>query len=245
MDRNRMEWALTFALGQDSSGQTVVGDLEALSHLLIAGRDGTGVCPCVTSLVDSVLSGASPLEVRLILADTRNDGLSRYGGFSHLLLPLATTPQEALRALHWVEAEIERRLVFSQVEADGLPPAAIVVVIHELADVMEAEAKEAEAALFQIAWTGPRVGVHLVLATRHISPHVITGLIKATVPSRIAFAVHSAAESRIILDTRGAEQLAGGDEMLYFPKGAGRPFRVQGCFTAGQEGAAEGLKNRP
>ena len=236
---------LSFALGQDSRGQTVVGDLETLSHLLIAGRDGTGVCACVDTLVGSLLCGASPLRVRLILVDTRDGGLSRYGGLSHLLLPLAAAPQEALRVLHWVEAEIARRRIFSQVETDGLPPAAIVVVIHELADLMEAEAKEAEAALFQIAWTGPRVGVHLILATRHISPGVITGLIKATVPSRIAFSVNSAAESRIILDTRGAEQLAVGDEMLYFPRDAGRPFRVQGCFTAGQEGAADGLKKHP
>ena len=208
---------ISFAVGKDIGGNCIIGDIAKLPHLLIAGTTGSGKSVCMNSLIISLLFKAKPEEVRLIMVDPKMVELGIYNGIPHLLIPVVTDPKKAAGALQW-----------------AVTPQ-IVVVIDELADLMLVAAKEVEEAICRVAQMGRASGIHLVIATQRPSADVITGLMKANIPSRIAFAVASAMESRIILDTAGAEKLVGKGDMLYAPLGQGKPRRVQGCFITDDE----------
>ena len=244
---------VSFAVGKDISGQAIVGDIAKLPHLLVAGTTGSGKSVCTNSLIISLLYKSSPRDVRLIMVDPKMVELSNYDGIPHLLIPVVTDPKKAAGALQWAVTEMMRRyrtfadqrvrklseynaLVARTGEAEHMP--SIVVVIDELADLMLVAAKEVEESICRVAQMGRAAGMHLVIATQRPSADVITGLMKANIPSRIAFAVASAMESRIILDTQGAEKLVGRGDMLYNPLGANKPTRVQGCFISDAEVAA-------
>ena len=243
---------VSFAVGKDIAGSCIVGDIAKLPHMLIAGTTGSGKSVCTNSLIVSLLYKATPEEVRLIMVDPKMVELGVYNGIPHLLIPVVTDPKKAAGALQWAVNEMMRRYrEFSEVGAkdlasynnharrDGKPTMAqIVVVIDELADLMLVAAKEVEESICRVAQMGRAAGMHLVIATQRPSADVITGLMKANIPSRIALAVASAMESRIILDTAGAEKLVGKGDMLYFPLGTGKPQRVQGCFISEEEVAA-------
>ena len=244
------ESKVTFALGKDIGGNCIVGNIAKLPHLLIAGTTGSGKSVCTNSLIISLLYKASPEDVRMIMVDPKMVELGIYNGIPHLLIPVVTDPKKAAGALQWAVTEMMKRYrAFSEVgvrdlqafnahavrtgEVEKLPQ--IVVVIDELADLMLVAAKEVEESICRVAQMGRAAGMHLVIATQRPSADVITGLMKANIPSRIAFAVASALESRIILDTMGAEKLVGRGDMLYFPLGAGKPTRVQGCLISDKE----------
>ena len=244
---------VSFAVGKDISGQCIVGDIGKLPHLLIAGTTGSGKSVCTNSLIVSLLYKATPEQVRLIMVDPKMVELGIYNGIPHLLIPVVTDPKKAAGALQWAVTEIMKRYrTFSEVgvrkldeynalaaRTEGMEKMpAVVVVIDELADLMLVAAKEVEESICRVAQMGRAAGMHLVIATQRPSADVITGLMKANIPSRIAFAVASAMESRIILDTQGAEKLVGRGDMLFAPLGAGKPTRVQGCFITDQEVAA-------
>ena len=244
---------VAFALGKDIGGNCIVGNIAKLPHLLIAGTTGSGKSVCTNSLIISLLYKASPEEVRLIMVDPKMVELGIYNGIPHLLIPVVTDPKKAAGALQWAVVEMMKRYrAFSEVgvrdlasynqhaeKTEGMSKMPqIVVVIDELADLMLVAAKEVEESICRVAQMGRAAGMHLIVATQRPSADVITGLMKANIPSRIAFAVASSLESRIILDNTGAEKLVGRGDMLYLPLGAGKPTRVQGCLITDEEVAA-------
>ena len=239
-----------FALGRDIGGRNIIGNIEKLPHVLIAGTTGSGKSVCTNSLIISLLYKSTPDEVRFIMVDPKMVELAPYNGIPHLLIPVVTDPKKAAGALQWAVFEMMKRYKtfsengvkkleeFNKLAAvrenlEKLP--SVVVVIDELADLMLVAAKEVEESICRVAQMGRAAGVHLVIATQRPSADVITGLMKANIPSRIAFAVASSLESRIILDTTGAEKLVGKGDMLYAPLGEGKPTRVQGCFISPEE----------
>lgn len=240
---------VSFAVGKDIGGNCVVGNIAKLPHMLIAGTTGSGKSVCTNSLIISLLYKATPDEVRLIMVDPKMVELGVYNGIPHLLIPVVTDPKKAAGALQWAVNEMMKRYrEFSEVGAKDLESynnharksgkstlPQIVVVIDELADLMLVAAKEVEESICRVAQMGRASGMHLVIATQRPSADVITGLMKANIPSRIAFAVASSLESRIILDNTGAEKLVGKGDMLYAPLGMGKPQRVQGCFISEEE----------
>lgn len=246
---------VAFAVGKDISGKCVVGNIAKLPHMLIAGTTGSGKSVCTNSLIISLLYRATPEEVRLIMVDPKMVELSIYNGIPHLLIPVVTDPKKAAGALQWAVTEMMKRYrLFSERHVRDLesynravrregeegeePLPQIVVVIDELADLMLVAAKEVEESICRVAQMGRAAGMHLIIATQRPSSDVITGLMKANIPSRIAFAVASSLESRIILDTSGAEKLVGKGDMLYYPLGSGKPQRVQGCLIEDEEVSA-------
>lgn len=244
-----MKSPLAFAVGQDIAGQPVVTHLDGLLHLLIAGATGSGKSVCINALLASLLCKAGPDEVRLLLIDPKMVELSGYNGIPHLLVPVITDPRRAASALQWLVREMERRyesfaeagtrdiVTYNkrrvQLGEDKLPY--IVVVIDELADLMLVAPVDVEDAIQRLAQMARAAGIHLVVATQRPSVDVITGVIKANIPSRIAFAVASQTDSRVILDMAGADKLVGKGDMLFFPIGASKPVRVQGCYISEQE----------
>ena len=241
---------VAFSVGKDIGGNNIVGDISRLPHVLIAGTTGSGKSVCTNSLIISLLYKSTPDEVRFIMVDPKMVELAPYNGIPHLLIPVVTDPKKAAGALQWAVFEMMKRYkIFSEKgvkdlagfnaladqdpELKKLPT--VVVVIDELADLMLVAAKEVEESICRVAQMGRAAGMHLVIATQRPSADVITGLMKANIPSRIAFAVASAMESRIILDTSGAEKLIGKGDMLYFPLGMQKPLRVQGCFITPEE----------
>ncbi len=241
---------VAFALGRDIAGENVVGDIGTLPHVLIAGTTGSGKSVCTNSLIISLLYKSRPEEVRFIMVDPKMVELAPYNGIPHLLIPVVTDPKKAAGALQWAVYEMMKRYKtfseqgvkkleeynrLSRTREDLEPMPSIVVVIDELADLMLVAAKEVEESICRVAQMGRAAGMHLVIATQRPSADVITGLMKANIPSRIAFAVASSLESRIILDNTGAEKLVGRGDMLYAPLGAGKPTRVQGCFISPEE----------
>ncbi len=247
---NRATSRSSFAVGKDISGNCIVGNIAKLPHMLIAGTTGSGKSVCMNSIIISLLYKASPEDVKLIMVDPKMVELGIYNGIPHLLIPVVTDPKKAAGSLQWAVTEMMRRykamsdagvrdlesynsIVEAEEEGTKLPQ--VVVIIDELADLMLVAAKEVEESICRIAQMGRAAGIHLIIATQRPSADVITGLMKANIPSRIAFAVASAMESRIILDTQGAEKLVGRGDMLYAPIGAGKPLRVQGCFVSDGE----------
>ena len=240
-----------FAVGKDIGGACIVGNIAKLPHMLIAGTTGSGKSVCMNSLIVSLLYKASPDDVKLIMVDPKMVELGIYNGIPHLLIPVVTDPKKAAGSLQWAVTEMMRRYkamsdagvrdlesyngIIESQEVDGNKLPQVVVIIDELADLMLVAAKEVEESICRIAQMGRAAGIHLVIATQRPSADVITGLMKANIPSRIAFAVASAMESRIILDTQGAEKLVGKGDMLYAPIGNGKPRRVQGCFVTDDE----------
>ena len=240
----------SFSVGKDIGGACIVGNIAKLPHMLIAGTTGSGKSVCMNSIIISLLYKASPDDVKLIMVDPKMVELGVYNGIPHLMIPVVTDPKKAAGALQWAVTEMMRRykamsdagvrdlesyngIIETEGEGQKLPQ--IVVIIDELADLMLVAAKEVEESICRIAQMGRAAGIHLVIATQRPSADVITGLMKANIPSRIAFAVASAMESRIILDTQGAEKLVGRGDMLYSPIGTGKPVRVQGCFVSEAE----------
>ncbi len=241
----------SFSVGKDIGGSCIVGNIARLPHMLIAGTTGSGKSVCMNSIIISLLYKASPDEVKLIMVDPKMVELGTYNGIPHLLIPVVTDPKKAAGSLQWAVTEMMRRykalsdagvkdlesynnlIENGQMEGKKLPQ--VVVIIDELADLMLVAAKEVEESICRIAQMGRASGIHLIIATQRPSADVITGLMKANIPSRIAFAVASAMESRIILDTQGAEKLVGRGDMLYAPIGSGKPKRVQGCFVSDTE----------
>ena len=240
----------SFAVGKDIGGNAIVGNIAKLPHMLIAGTTGSGKSVCMNSIIISLLYKASPEEVKLIMIDPKMVELGIYNSIPHLLIPVVTDPKKAAGSLQWAVTEMMRRYkamsdagvrdlesynsIMQHEDSGGKLPQ-IVVIIDELADLMLVAAKEVEESICRIAQMGRAAGMHLVIATQRPSADVITGLMKANIPSRIAFAVASAMESRIILDTQGAEKLVGKGDMLFAPIGCGKPLRVQGCFVSDNE----------
>ncbi len=242
---------LTVAFGKDIAGNTIIGDLGSMPHLLIAGATGSGKSVCMNTLIASILFKARPDEVKLIMVDPKMVELTTYNGVPHLIAPVVTDPKKAAGSLRWVVREMEKRyekfaqagvkdigrynnLVVSRGdEHERLP--FIVVVIDELADLMMVAPADVEDAICRLAQMARAAGIHLVVATQRPSVDVITGLIKANIPSRIAFAVSSSTDSRTILDMSGAEKLLGKGDMLFFPIGAAKPTRVQGAYLSDKE----------
>ena len=240
---------LSFALGKDIGGDCIVGNISKLPHLLIAGTTGSGKSVCMNSLILSLLYKASPDEVRLIMVDPKMVELGIYNGIPHLYVPVVTDPKKAAGALQWSVVEMLKRYrAFSEVgvrdlenynrhcrKAGETTLPAFVIVIDELADLMTVASKDVEESICRVAQMGRAAGMHLVIATQRPSADVITGLMKANIPSRIAFAVSSSLESRIILDQVGAEKLIGMGDMLFSPVGMGKPLRIQGAFVSDEE----------
>ena len=240
---------LSFAIGKDIGGHAIVGDISKLPHMLIAGTTGSGKSVCMNSLIISLLYKAKPDEVKFIMIDPKMVELGVYNNIPHLYVPVVTEPKKAAGALQWAVVEMLKRYrLFSEAgvrdlstyngycEHEGDPKLPnVVIVIDELADLMMAASKEVEESICRIAQMGRAAGMHLVIATQRPSADVITGLMKANIPSRIAFAVSSAMESRIIMDQSGAEKLVGHGDMLYSPIGCGKPIRVQGAFVSDAE----------
>ena len=241
----------SFAVGKDIGGNCIVGNIAKLPHMLIAGTTGSGKSVCMNSIIISLLYKASPDDVKLIMVDPKMVELGIYNGIPHLLIPVVTDPKKAAGSLQWAVSEMMRRYkamsdagvrdlesynsIVETQEGAGTKLPQVVVIIDELADLMLVAAKEVEESICRIAQMGRAAGIHLIIATQRPSADVITGLMKANIPSRIAFAVASAMESRIILDTQGAEKLVGKGDMLYAPIGSGKPKRVQGCFVSDPE----------
>ena len=246
---NNSKGLSTFAVGKDIGGSCIIGNIAKMPHMLIAGTTGSGKSVCMNSIIISLLYKASPEDVKLIMVDPKMVELANYNGIPHLMIPVVTDPKKAAGALQWAVTEMMRRYrtmsdagvrdlesYNSIVTAEGgtkVPQ--LIVIIDELADLMMVAAKEVEDSICRIAQMGRASGVHLVIATQRPSADVITGLMKANIPSRIAFSVASAMESRIILDTQGAEKLVGKGDMLFAPIGNGKPLRVQGCFVTDAE----------
>ena len=241
---------VAFALGRDIGGNNIIGNIAKLPHVLIAGTTGSGKSVCTNALIISMLYKSTPEEVRFIMVDPKMVELAPYNGIPHLLIPVVTDPKKAAGALQWAVFEMMKRYkAFSECGVKNLEGynrltektegmhklPSVVVVIDELADLMLVAAKEVEESICRVAQMGRAAGMHLVIATQRPSADVITGLMKANIPSRIAFAVASSLESRIILDTQGAEKLVGKGDMLYAPLGEGKPLRTQGCFISPEE----------
>ena len=247
---NKAKSKSSFAVGKDIAGNCIVGNIAKLPHMLIAGTTGSGKSVCMNSIIISLLYKASPDDVKLIMVDPKMVELGIYNGIPHLLIPVVTDPKKAAGSLQWAVTEMMRRYKsmsdagvrdleaynsIMESEEDGKKLPQVVVIIDELADLMLVAAKEVEESICRIAQMGRAAGIHLIIATQRPSADVITGLMKANIPSRIAFAVASAMESRIILDTQGAEKLVGRGDMLFAPIGSGKPLRVQGCFVSDPE----------
>ncbi len=246
---NKAKSKSSFAVGKDIGGSCIVGNIAKLPHMLIAGTTGSGKSVCMNSIIISLLYKASPEDVKLIMIDPKMVELGIYNAIPHLLIPVVTDPKKAAGSLQWAVTEMMRRYksmsdagvrdlesynsIMEAEEGEKLPQ--VVVIIDELADLMLVAAKEVEESICRIAQMGRAAGIHLIIATQRPSADVITGLMKANIPSRIAFAVASAMESRIILDTMGAEKLVGKGDMLFSPIGSGKPLRVQGCFVSDTE----------
>ena len=241
---------LAFALGKDVSGEAVVADIAKMPHVMIAGATGSGKSVCINTLISSIIYKAKPSEVKLVMVDPKIVELSVYNGIPHLLIPVVTDPKKAAGALAWAAQEMENRYTMfaskgvrdlkgynEAVEQKGelgkLPH--IVIIIDELADLMMVAKGDVEDAICRLAQKARAAGMHLVIATQRPSVDVITGLIKANIPSRIAFAVSSQVDSRTILDQVGAEKLLGKGDMLFFPTGAPKPTRIQGSFISDKE----------
>lgn len=249
---------LAFAVGKDIGGKTVVTDLAKMPHLLIAGATGSGKSVCINTLIMSILYKASPEEVKLIMVDPKMVELSIYNGIPHLLIPVVTDPKKASGALNWAVAEMTNRYKkftetgvrniegynkkVKELQKSGeIDPETIkkmpqiVIIIDELADLMMVAPGEVEDAIVRLSQLARAAGIHLVIATQRPSVNVITGLIKANVPSRIAFSVSSGVDSRTIIDMNGAEKLLGKGDMLFYPAGYSKPVRVQGAFISDSE----------
>ncbi|MCX6704260.1 MAG: DNA translocase FtsK, partial [Candidatus Woesebacteria bacterium] len=237
---------LEVSLGLDVSGRPIVANIAKMPHILIAGQTGSGKSVCINAFLGSILFRASPTEVKLILVDPKRVELTHYNGIPHLLSPVIVDPNKVISALRWIMAEMERRYkLFAQAGArniDSYNEAAgfqalpyIVLFIDELADIMLFSPVEVEDAITRIAQMSRATGIHMVLATQRPSVDVITGLIKANIPCRIAFAVASQVDSRVILDTQGAEKLLGKGDMLYLPPEQAKPVRIQGAFVNDRE----------
>ncbi len=237
---------LTVGLGMDIGGQAVVADLAKMPHLLVAGATGSGKSVCINTLISSVLFKARPDEVKFILIDPKMVELSNYNGIPHLMVPVVTDAKKAASVLNWAVQEMEKRYAkFAShgvrdmerynrsTEEEKMP--AVIIIIDELADLMMVAPHDVEDAICRLAQKARAAGLHLVLATQRPSVDVITGIIKANIPSRISFSVSSQIDSRTILDMSGAEKLLGKGDMLYYPVGAPKPVRVQGAFISDQE----------
>ena len=241
---------LSIALGKDVAGKTVVADIAKMPHVLIAGSTGSGKSVCINTIITSIVYNAKPSEVKLVMVDPKVVELSVYNGIPHLLIPVVTDPKKAAGALAWAVIEMDERYnkfaqkgvrdlkgynkaIEKENENAKLPQ--IVIIIDELADLMMVAAKEVEEAICRLAQKARAAGMHLVIATQRPSVDVITGLIKANVPSRISFAVSSQVDSRTILDCAGAEKLLGKGDMLFYPVGATKPQRIQGAFVSDDE----------
>lgn len=256
---------ISFAAGKDIAGKVVVADIAKMPHLLIAGATGSGKSVCINTLIMSILYKASPEEVKLIMIDPKVVELSVYNGIPHLMIPVVTDPKKAAGALNWAVAEMMRRYqafaeqnvrdmkgynekAASSPSIDGeelkiMPQ--IVIIVDELADLMMVAPGDVEEAICRLAQLARAAGIHLVVATQRPSVNVITGLIKANMPSRIAFSVSSGVDSRTIIDMNGAEKLLGKGDMLFYPSGYQKPARVQGAFVTDKEvqSVVEYLKN--
>lgn len=246
---------ISFAVGKDLSGKVIVSDIAKMPHMLIAGATGSGKSVCINTLIMSILYKADPNEVKLILIDPKVVELSVYNGIPHLLIPVVTDPKKASAALSWAVAEMNDRYqkfadygvrdlkgynerIKTEVDDDGnpiRPMFQLVVIVDELADMMMVAGKEVEESICRLAQLARAAGIHLILATQRPSVDVITGLIKANMPSRIAFSVSSGVDSRTILDMNGAEKLLGKGDMLFYPQGLTKPARVQGAFVSDKE----------
>lgn len=240
---------LTVAFGKDIGGNVVVGDIAKMPHVLIAGSTGSGKSVCINTIITSILYKAKPEEVKLIMVDPKVVELGVYNGIPHLLIPVVTDPKRAAGALNWAVGEMMRRYaLFAETGSRNLTGynelmvktgeqklPQIVIIIDELADLMMVAAKEVEDYICRLAQLARAAGIHLIIATQRPSVDVITGLIKANVPSRIAFAVSSQVDSRTILDKGGAEKLLGKGDMLYHPTGLSNALRVQGAFVSDAE----------
>ena len=238
---------LCVGLGKDISGHVVVCDLAKMPHMLIAGSTGSGKSVCINTIIASLLYRARPEEVKLILVDPKVVELTNYDGIPHLLTPVVTGPKQAASALHWAVVEMERRYTlfaktqvrkmedYNAIMPEGEKLPFIVIIIDELSDLMMVAAVDVEDAILRLAQKARAAGIHLILATQRPSVDVLTGTIKANIPSRIAFAVSSQIDSRTILDASGAEKLLGRGDMLFFPIGANKPVRVQGAFITDEE----------
>lgn len=240
---------LAFSVGKDITGKVMVSDIAKMPHMLIAGATGSGKSVCINSLITSILYKSTPEQVRLILIDPKVVELSIYNGIPHLLIPVVTDPKKASGALNWVVQEMTERYkkfaeysvrdlsryneFFNQQPEKKMPQ--ILVIIDELADLMIVSPHEVEDAICRLAQMARAAGIHLVVATQRPSVDVITGVIKANIPSRIAFAVSSHMDSRTILDMGGAEKLLGKGDMLFYPVGETKPLRVQGAFISDKE----------
>jgi S-DNA-T family DNA segregation ATPase FtsK/SpoIIIE len=237
---------LAVALGKDITGQPIIADLAKMPHLLVAGATGSGKSVCINTLIVSILFKARPEEVKFLLIDPKVVELSNYNGVPHLLTPVVTDCKKASASLRWAVQEMERRYAlfaaagvrdvsrYNEVSGDDRLPL-IVIIIDELADLMMVSPVDVEDAICRLAQMARAAGLHLVLATQRPSVDVITGTIKANIPSRISFAVSSQVDSRTILDMAGAEKLLGKGDMLFYPVGAAKPVRVQGAFIADNE----------
>lgn len=258
---------LAFAVGKDIGGDTIVADIGKMPHMLIAGATGSGKSVCINTLIMSILYKADPAEVKLIMIDPKVVELSVYNGIPHLLIPVVTDPKKASAALRWGVAEMDERYkLFADLGVrdlkgynaelakrrsrgetdvpDAMPQ--IVIIVDELADLMMVAPGEVEESICRLAQLARAAGLHLIIATQRPSVDVITGLIKANMPSRVAFAVSSGVDSRTILDMNGAEKLLGNGDMLFYPKGYPKPVRVQGAFVSDDEVGAvvDFLKNQ-
>lgn len=236
---------LCIGLGKDISGDIISADLAKMPHLLVAGSTGSGKSVCINTIIAGILYRATPDEVKLILVDPKVVELSNYNGIPHLLTPVVTEPKKAASALHWAVAEMERRYkafaesrvrdikTFNAQAEEKMPY--IVIIIDELSDLMMVAKVDVEDAILRLAQKARAAGIHLIIATQRPSVDVITGIVKANIPSRIAFAVSSQTDSRTILDMGGAEKLLGKGDMLFYPIGYNKPVRVQGAFVSDDE----------
>lgn len=246
---------IAFAVGKDIGGQNVVTDIKGMPHLLIAGSTGSGKSVCINTIIMSILYKARPDEVKLIMVDPKVVELSVYNGIPHLLIPVVTDPKKAAGALNWAVAEMDERYrkfqaygvrdlkgynekIESVQHLEGQKPEKlpqIVIIVDELADLMMVASGDVEAAIVRLSQLARAAGIHMIIATQRPSVNVITGLIKANMPSRIAFAVSSGVDSRTILDMNGAEKLLGKGDMLFFPQGYQKPVRMQCAFVSDKE----------
>ncbi len=241
---------VTFALGKDVAGDEIVTDISKMPHLLIAGSTGSGKSVCINTLITSIIYKAKPSEVKLVMVDPKVVELSVYNGIPHLLIPVVTDPKKAAGALAWaVQEMVNRYSLFAEKnvrdikgynevlekEGEGEKLPQIVIIIDELADLMMVAPNDVEDAICRLAQMARAAGMHLVIATQRPSVDVITGIIKANIPSRIAFAVSSQVDSRTILDSAGAEKLLGKGDMLFYPVGVAKPVRIQGAFVSDKE----------
>lgn len=245
---------ITFAVGKDIAGKVVVADIAKMPHLLVAGSTGSGKSVCINTLIMSILYKSNPEDVKLIMVDPKVVELSVYNGIPHLLIPVVTDPRKAAGALNWAVAEMMKRYqLFAEynvrdltgfnekvleMKGEEIAPKKmpqIVIIVDELADLMMVAPKDVEGAICRLAQLARAAGLHLILATQRPSVNVITGLIKANMPSRVAFAVSSGVDSRTIIDMNGAEKLLGKGDMLFYPTGYPKPVRVQGSFVSDQE----------